>query len=598
MATSTAPPSKPREQWSHNAGFIMAAIGSAVGLGNIWRFPGVAYESGSGAFLIPYLFALLTAGIPILFLDYAIGHRYRGAPPLAFRRMAKWAEPLGWFQTALLFVISLYYAAVIAWSASYFVFSFDLRWGQDTATFFVQDYLKVADPGVSLTPVWGVMGPMVITWVATGVILLLGVAQGLEKLNLIFIPLLVLAFLALVIRAMFLPGAFDGLDAFFTPNWGALADPNVWIAAYAQIFFSLSIAFGIMITYASYQRRKANMTSSGLVVAFANSSFELLAGIGVFATLGFMAFRQGTAVSELEGLTGPILSFVTFPKVISEMPGGNIFGLLFFASLVIAGFTSLISIVQGISASFQEKFAIGRVTAGLIVTVVCGVLSVTLFGTTTGLIALDTVDMWSNNIGIVASAIIMSIVVIWVMRRGKELRLHLNTVSTFKVGPWWTVLVGLLGPVVLGFMLVQRIITLVTEGYEGYPNWYLGVFGWGTIAFLVVAAFVMTAIPWRNKAEADARFDPWPPIRDAYRNAPRTKAPDKNGTVKNGTAKTAPPRTPPTRRFFDEPRRPGHADRFTGGRVGRTRRRDHPSPREAGRGRSVPPARTAGTDRR
>src|SRR5690606_12121398 len=124
-ATTEAVPE--REQWSGQLGFIMAAVGSAVGLGNIWRFPGVAYESGGGAFLIPYLVALLTAGIPILFLDYAIGHRYRGAAPLAYRRMKKKAEALGWFQIMLSFIISVYYAAVIAWALSYFVFAFDLR---------------------------------------------------------------------------------------------------------------------------------------------------------------------------------------------------------------------------------------------------------------------------------------------------------------------------------------------------------------------------------------------------------------------------------------------------------------------------------------
>lgn len=515
MATATAQPAQEsREQWNHQAGFILAAIGSAAGLGNIWRFPGVAYSSGSGAFLIPYLIALLTAGIPILFLDYAIGHRFRAAPPLAFRRMAKWAEPLGWFQTGLLFVIGVYYAAVIAWAMSYFVFSFDLRWGDDPATFFVSEYLQVGDPVVSTTPVWGVLIPMALVWILMLVVLLLGVANGIGKLNMIFIPLLVVIFTALAIRALFLPGALDGLDAFFTPNWAALADPNVWIAAYAQIFFSLSIAFGIMITYASYQRRKANMTSSGLVVAFANSSFELLAGIGVFATLGFMAHQANTQVSELEGLTGPILSFVTFPKVIAEMPGGNVFGMLFFASLVLAGITSLISIMQGVSASVQEKFGLDRIKAGLIVSIIMGAVSLFLFSTTSGLIALDTVDMWSNNLGIVLSAIVMSIFTIWIMRRGRELRIHLNTVSTFKVGPWWTVLVGLLGPVVLGFMLVQRIITLITEGYEGYPGWYLGVFGWGTIAFLFVVAIVFTLIPWRNRDVSDAQFNAWPPVKE------------------------------------------------------------------------------------
>jgi NSS family neurotransmitter:Na+ symporter len=506
-----APKEAGREQWSSSAGFILAAIGSAVGLGNIWRFPGVAYESGSGAFLIPYLCALLTAGIPILFLDYAVGHRFRGAAPLAFRRMARWAEPLGWFQTVLLFVIGVYYAAVIAWAMSYFVFSFDLRWGGDPADFFVNRYLQVGDPGVSTQLVAAVAIPVVIVWAAILLVLALGVARGVEKLNMIFIPLLVLVFAALVVRALFLPGAWDGLDAFFTPNWGALADPNVWIAAYSQIFFSLSIAFGIMITYASYQRRKANMTSSGLVVAFANSSFEILAGIGVFATLGFMAHQSNIQVGEIEGLTGPTLTFITFPRVISEMPGGNIFGALFFACLVMAGFTSLVSIMQGVAAAVQEKFGLGRRLSAVLVSVLCGLISIGLFTTTSGLIALDTVDQWSNNIGIVFSAIVASILVIWVMRRGRELRRHLNAVSTFKVGVWWTVFAGILGPVVLGFMLIQRIITLVTDGYEGYPGWYLGIFGWGTIAFIIVLAFVLTLLPWRSRSAVE-EFTPWPPI--------------------------------------------------------------------------------------
>src|SRR5690606_30883992 len=120
--------------------------------------------------------------------------------------------------------------------------------------------------------------------------------KGLQRANVIALPVLVIAFLVLVVRALFLDGAAEGLNALFTPDWAALANPNVWIAAYSQIFFSLSIAFGIMITYASYRRRRSNLTTPGLVVAFANSSFELLAGIGVFATLGFFAFQQGVAV--------------------------------------------------------------------------------------------------------------------------------------------------------------------------------------------------------------------------------------------------------------------------------------------------------------
>src|SRR5918994_2121015 len=154
---------RPREQWTGQVGFILAAIGSAVGLGNIWRFPGVAYENGGGAFLIPYLVALLTAGIPILFLDYAIGHRFRGSAPTSLRRLGgRWLESLGWFQVMIAFVIALYYTVVIAWALSYFVFSFDLRWGDDPGGFLTGDSLQVSDPGLSFTFVPGVLIPLAV----------------------------------------------------------------------------------------------------------------------------------------------------------------------------------------------------------------------------------------------------------------------------------------------------------------------------------------------------------------------------------------------------------------------------------------------------
>ena len=540
MARSTpqrSPEARSREQWTGQVGFILAAIGSAVGLGNIWRFPGVAYENGGGAFLIPYLVALITAGIPILFLDYAIGHRFRGSAPTAFRRLGRrvgrWLEPLGWMQVAIAFVIGLYYTVVVAWALSFFVFSFDLRWGDDTAAFLIGDYLQRPDEaGFSLDFVPGVLIPLALVWIAAIVVLALGVAKGLQRVNVVFLPLLVVAFAILVVRALFLDGAADGLNALFTPDFAALADPNVWIAAYSQIFFSLSIAFGIMITYASYRRRRSNLTSPGLVVAFANSSFEILAGIGVFATLGFFALQQGVAVDELEGLTGVGLSFITFPAIISQMPGGPIFGALFFGSLVMAGFTSLVSVLQVVSAAVQEKFGLTRRAAAVSVGIVSATLSILLFSTTTGLFALDVADQWANNVGIVASAVLTTILVIWVLRRGGELRYHLNAVSTFRVGSVWVFLVGVLGPVVLGYMLVQRIVVLIVEGYEGLPSWYLAVVGWGTIALIALLAIVLTLLPWRRSPDD---FTPWPPLPPSTatpRTAPSSASPKSASTSK------------------------------------------------------------------
>ncbi|WP_458042179.1 MULTISPECIES: sodium-dependent transporter [Bacteria] len=522
-AGATTPDDRPREQWTGQVGFILSAIGSAVGLGNIWRFPGVAYENGGGAFLVPYLIALLTAGIPILFLDYAIGHRFRGAAPTAFRRLGgrsgRWLESLGWFQVTIAFVIGLYYTVVIAWSLSFFVFSFDLRWGDDPAAFFTGEYLQTGDPGFSTEFVPGVLIPLAIVWILAIVVLAAGVAKGLQRVNVIALPVLVIAFLILVVRALFLDGAAEGLNALFTPDWTALADPNVWIAAYSQIFFSLSIAFGIMITYASYRKRRSNLTTPGLVVAFSNSSFEILAGIGVFATLGFFAFSQGVAIDELEGLTGVGLSFITFPAIVSQMPGGPIFGCLFFGSLTLAGFTSLVSVLQVVSAAVQEKFGLSTRRAALSVGIVSAILSMLIFSTTTGLLALDVVDQWANNIGIVASAILTTVLVLWVARKGPELRYHLDSLSTFRVGRVWLLLVSVLAPLVLGYMLISRIVVLITEGYGGMPPWYLLVFGWGTVLVLVVGAVVLSVLRWKRSPDDFTAWPEYPPA-SARRAAP------------------------------------------------------------------------------
>ena len=529
--TATASTAPPRAEWTGQIGFIISAIGSAVGLGNIWRFPGVAYENGGGAFLIPYIVALLTAGIPILFLDYAIGHRFRGSAPLALRRLAgKLGEGIGWFQVMICVFIAIYYTAVLAWAVSYFVFSFDLRWGDDAAGYFTGEYLQLADQPFTLDFVPAVLIPLVLMWIVALVVLGAGVVRGVQRMNMIAMPLLVVGFVILVVRALFLPGAVDGLNALFTPDFAALADPQVWVAAYSQIFFSLSVAFGIMMTYSSYRKRRSNMTAPGLVVAFANSSFEILAGIGVFATLGFFAYQQGVGISELEGLTGVGLAFMTFPAIAAQMPGGEIFGALFFGALSLAGLTSMISIMEVILAGVMDKFGLSRKRAVYGIGGVLALVSIVLFGTSSGLTALDTIDNWSNNVGIVASAVVMSITVLWIRRAGRELSGHLSALSTFKVGRGWLFFVSLLGPLVLGYMLIATIVSLVSEPYSGYAPSYLLIVGWGSILIMVVGSVVLTLTPWRYDPD---RFTAWPPLPErtrGTRRAPRKTAPAERGT--------------------------------------------------------------------
>ncbi|QPK94477.1 sodium-dependent transporter [Actinomyces sp. zg-332] len=490
---------KGREEWSSQLGFLMAAIGSAIGLGNIWRFPAVAYENGGGAFLVPYLIALFTAGIPALLLDYSIGHRFRGSPPLSFRRLHKKAEVIGWWQVLISFIIMVYYAVIIAWALQYMVYSVNQAWGHDSAKFFNESFLQLSEPGtVSAMPVWSIFIALVLVWVSVLVIIGNGIQKGLERANKFFLPLLVVLFAAMVIRAITLPGAFEGLNVFFTPDWSKLYDGKVWIAAYSQIFYSLSICFGIMITYSSYLGRRSNLSGSGYVAAFANSSFELLAGIGVFAALGFMAVQQGVTVDKLEGISGIGLSFVTFPKIISMMPGGSYFGVLFFASLVLAGVTSLISLVQVVASAFEDKVGWSAYKASLIIGTVAMVISLALFSTHSGLFALDVIDAYINEIGIVSSAIIMCVFVTVGVGKLPELRKHLNSVSSIPTGKWWEVMVGFLLPALLSSMFITGLVRFISQGHGGYPTWYVLVFGWGAIAVGLVSAIVMTIVPWKK----------------------------------------------------------------------------------------------------
>ncbi|TLW90418.1 sodium-dependent transporter [Saccharomonospora piscinae] len=487
-----------REQWGTRAGFLLAAIGSAVGLGNIWRFPYVAYQNGGGAFLLPYLAALLTAGIPLLILEYTIGHRYRSTPPTAFLRLSRPAQAIGWWQVVICFVIAAYYAVIIAWSIRYTGYSFDRAWGDDPEGFLFGDFLQAADgPTMDLSYVGGVLVPLIAVWVITLAVLAVGVRRGIERLNKIFIPTLVVLFLALVVRALTLPGAVDGLNAFFSPDWSAINDGSVWVAAYGQIFFSLSIGFGIMITYSSYLRRRSDLSGSALVAGFANSSFELLAGIGVFATIGFMAANAGIPVDEL-ATSGIGLAFVAFPQIISSMPAGELFGVLFFLSLSIAGLTSLISIVQVIVGSVADRTGLRRVPSVLIVGGFTALVSIVLFPTTGGLYLLDVVDRFINQYGIVVAALVAVITVSWFTRRLKPLAAHANATSAVQLGVLWRVTLGIVTPLVLGWMMWDSLQTELSENYEDYPSSFLLGAGWGVALGALVLGIVLSLLPWRR----------------------------------------------------------------------------------------------------
>ncbi|WHY86900.1 sodium-dependent transporter [Neobacillus novalis] len=492
-----------RQQWGSRYGFIMAAVGSAVGLGNIWRFPAVAYENGGGAFFLPYLFALLTAGIPILILEFTIGHKYRGSAPLSFFRISKKAEWLGWWQVLISFVICTYYAVIISWAVKYTIYSVGTQWGAKPDKFLFGKVLKVSEtPGDIGSLVPGVVIPLLFVWAVTLFVLYRGVSRGIEKLNKIFIPTLVIMFLIIVIRALSLDGAADGLNAFFKPNWDKILDGKVWVAAYGQIFFSLSIGFAIMLTYSSYLPKKSDINNNAFITGFANSGFELLAGIGVFAALGFMAKQQGVPIDQVVS-SGIGLAFVVFPSIINEFPGWNgLFGILFFLSLVFAGMTSLISIVETFVAGVQDKFNISRTKAVLAGGLTATVISL-LFATNGGLYLLDIVDYFINNFGVALAGLVEIILMAWFFKGLTGLQKHANEISDFRTGAWWKFCLAILTPLVLGYMMFDNIRQNLAKNYEGYPTSLIVFAGVVVAAVVILVAVLLPLKRWKANANAE-----------------------------------------------------------------------------------------------
>lgn len=493
-----------RSQWGTRAGFILAAVGSAVGLGNIWRFPAVAYENGGGAFLIPYFFALLTAGIPILIMEFTMGHKYRGSAPLTYKRMSNGTEWIGWWAVLVSFVISTYYSAIVAWAISYSIFSLNLSWGSDTESFLFNNYLQTVDPGQVGSLVPGVLIPLLIVWLVVLGILFKGVKKGIEIANRIMIPTLLIIFIIIVIRAVTLPGALDGLDAFFKPNFSEILSPKVWVAAYGQIFFSLSIAFAIMITYSSYLPKKSDITNNAFITGFANSGFELLAGIGVFSVLGFMALQQGVGIDEVVA-GGVGLAFVVFPAIINEFPAFNeLFGFLFFASLVLAGITSLMSIIETYVAGLSDKFGISRKKAVIFGGGFAALVSL-IFATQGGMFFLDNADYFINQFGVAALGLVEVVLIAWVLRKLTELRTHADEISDIKLGAWWNLSLLVITPVVLGYMMLSllkenllREFATETGNYEGYSDAFILYGGWGVAVGALVIGIIISFMKWKS----------------------------------------------------------------------------------------------------
>ncbi|MDC7239396.1 MAG: sodium-dependent transporter [Spirochaetales bacterium] len=485
-----------KQQWGSRLGFILAAVGSAIGLGNIWRFPYMVYENGGGAFLIPYFVALLTAGIPIMIMEFSLGHKSRAGAPRTFSLLNKKWEWLGWWQTGISAVIAVYYVAIIGWSFSYMFFSLNGAWGDEPASFFLNDFLRLTSGPFEMGTVqFGILFTIVIAWTLNFLASYGGVQKGLERANKLLMPVLIVVLLIVVVRALSLPGAVHGLEILFKPDFSQIMNPSVWVAAYGQIFFSLSIAFAIMITYSSYLPKKSDIVNNAFMTAFLNCGFSILAGIAIFSIIGYLQHQAGGSLPD--NMAGVFLAFVTLPSAVTQLPALNgLIGVLLFMTLSFAGLSSFISINEVVVRSIVDKFGANRRKVSVWYNLIAGTISI-VFATGAGLHILDIVDHYINSYGIVFSGLIQVVLVGWFYDL-KSVRDHANLTSDFKVGAWWDLMIRFVTPAVLGVNSILNLITDLRVNYGGYSTLVQIVLGWGLIAVLIIAAVAAARFKWQG----------------------------------------------------------------------------------------------------
>lgn len=494
-----------RDAWNSRFTFILAAVASAVGLGNMWRFPGIVYQNGGGAFLIPFFIAIVTAGIPLLAMEISIGKKFQAGAPIALKQLNPKFEWIGWLGVGTASCIASYYSAVFAWVVYYVFLSFKSPWmSKPAAEIFTNDVLQVSTGMFDIVGFnWLILLAMVGGWFVIWFCIRKGVESVSDVLNyVVTLPLILLV--VMIVRVVTLPGALEGIYYYLVPDWSKLLEPSVWAAAYGQVFFSLSILFSIMVAYGSYLPKDAPTTSDSIIIAICDAVVSFFAGLCCFGTLGYLSQLTNTPIADMQ-YSGMMLAFATYPTAIAAMPGGKImvilFSLLFFVILFTLALGSVFSIVVAVVTSFKDKLGTPRGKTTLFFCVV-GCLIATIYTTKAGLYWVDVVDHFMNDFNLIAIGLIETVALGWIYGADKVLNI-INENCDYKYGKSWIFCIKYLCPIIFAIITVSYLIDNIKHPYGGYPLSNLLVAGWGFIAVTFVFATFMTFIKDRKSSNTD-----------------------------------------------------------------------------------------------
>lgn len=500
-----------RERWGTKLGVILAVAGSAVGLGNFLRFPVQAAQNGGGAFMIPYLVALLFIGIPMMWVEWTAG-RYGGgfghsSAPGIFQALWKKNPAIKYVGVLGILgplIIYMFYVYIESWTLAYSYFSLTGKLGNTSDTAMLTSFLKGLQ-GVETNSYFSGIGVAMIFFVITFAINIaityFGIRGGIEKICYIAMPTLFIFGILLAIRVLTLDwGSFDGMGHLWNPDFSALKSPKVWLAATGQMFFTLSLGMGVILSYASYLRKTDDVPLSGLTAASTNEFAEVVLGGSIVVPAAFIL--MGPDVLEKIASGGPFdLPFVTMSALFGTISFGQLFCFLWFFMLFLAGVTSSISVTQPVIGFLQDEFKLSRQKAVLLFGIVTFILcqpAVWFYGNG----VLFDLDFWGGNLIIVLGATVEIILVAWIfgidkawteMHIGSKIRIP----GFFKFVTKYITPLFLLG--ILGFWFYEEWIPFIMM--KGIPPenvpYILGT-RLGLLAILIILC-ILVRIAWQKR---------------------------------------------------------------------------------------------------
>lgn len=440
---------KEKSNFSSRIGFILAAAGSAVGLGNIWRFPYLAAKYGGGTFLFLYLILTVTFGFALMVTEIALGRKTRKSALFAFSSLHKKFSFLGILASLVPIIIFPYYCVIGGWVTKYLtVYLTGQGKAATDASFFGGFIGKPVEPVIWLS----------IFIAATAIVVMMGVEKGVEKASKFLMPILVLLSIGIAVYVLTIPGAMDGVLYYIKPDFSRFSF-NGLLAAMGQLFYSMSLAMGIMITYGSYVPDSENVETSVRNIELFDTGIAFVAGLIIIPSV--FAFSGG---DQAVLSSGPSLMFITLPNVFASMPFGNVIGLIFFVLVLFAALTSSISLMETIVSIVQDKFHLKRMTTCLIVlfaSIAIALPSSLGFGiwsgiTVIGMSFLDFFDFISNSVLMPIVAFFTCIFVGFIVKPSTVID-EVEKSAPFKSKKLYTILIKYIAPVLILLILLSSI---------------------------------------------------------------------------------------------------------------------------------------------